>query len=336
MSRTDAQPGAAQRAWRPLPPAQEALLRRAERVEWLTVFLLSAVVLMMFLVVGQSQAMKTAWVEDMLSLVPPIAFLVAARFSRKPPDGEYINGHARAFDVAFLVAAVALTGVGVALVYGSASALLQQEHATVGVVEIGGRVVWQGWLMIAALVVSSIPPVLLGRPKMRLARELHLKPLHTDADMNKADWMTGLTGVVGVVGIGAGWWWADAASALVISASVLRDGLGNLRKVMRDLHDARPETIERGRGDPAVGRVRSAVEALDWVVACDVRLHEEGPRLSGVVTVTPRDARALPARLAQAHAAARTAHWRIDNITVSLVDAEVGDDDTGTAAARSA
>lgn len=37
----------------------------------------------------------------------------------------------------------------------------------------------------------------------------HLKPLRTDADMNKVDSMTGLTGltgVAGIVGIGFGLW----------------------------------------------------------------------------------------------------------------------------------
>jgi divalent metal cation (Fe/Co/Zn/Cd) transporter len=309
------------RPFRPLPAQQEALLRRAERLEWQTIGLLVAITVMMFLVMGQSQAMKAAWVEDVLSLVPPLAILVAAKVSRKRPDEEYVNGHARAFDVTFLVSAVALGGVGVALVYDSLSALLRQEHATIGAIEIGGHLVWQGWLMMGALVLSSIPPVWLGHRKLKLARELHLKPLHTDADMNKADWMTGLTGVVGIAGIGLGWWWADAVAALLIACSVLRDGAGNLRCAMRDMLDARPETTERGRGDPLVGRVREAVAALDWVARCEVRLHEEGMRLSGVVVVAARDGRALHARLLQAQDVARAVHWRLDEITATYAEA---------------
>lgn len=306
---------------RPLPPAQQALMARAVRLEWWTVGLMSAATTLMFLAAGDSQAMKTAWVEDLLSLVPPLAFLAAARFWRKPPDDEYVNGRSRAFDVTYLVSAVALTGVGVGLIHDGLHALAVREHPSIGAFVLGDTLVWQGWVMIAALVVSTLPPVFLGPMKLRLARELHLKPLHTDADMNKADWMTGLAGIVGVAGIGMGWWWADAGAALFISASVLKDGLSNLKYAMRDLHDARPETTERGRGDPLVGRVREAVAALDWVERCEVRLHEEGMRISGVVAVAPRDGRALRTRLQEAEDTARAVHWRVDEITATFLHA---------------
>ncbi len=43
--------------------------RKAVRLEWLTlVYMLSAVVLLA-LTLGQSQAMKAAWIEDLLSLL---------------------------------------------------------------------------------------------------------------------------------------------------------------------------------------------------------------------------------------------------------------------------
>ena len=302
---------------RPLPPAQQSLMREAVRLEWITVAAMAAVTVLMYLSAGQSQAMKTAWIEDLLSLVPPAAFLAAAAFSRRPPDEEFVNGRFRAFDITFLVSAVALTGVGLGLVYDGLRALLTREHPSIGSIQVGDQLVWQGWWMMAALVISSIPPVILGRRKLKLARALHLKPLRTDADMNKADWMTGLAGIGGVAGIGLGWWWADAAAALFISVSVLRDGLSNLKYAMRDLHDARPETTERGSGDPLVGRVCAAVAALPWVLRCEARLHEEGMRVSGIVHVWPRDERSLRDRLHEAERTAREVHWRIDEVTVA-------------------
>ncbi len=289
-------------------------MRRAVRLELWTVASMALVVLMVALSAGDSQAMKSAWVEDLLSLVPPLAFLAAAWFSQKPPDAEYVNGRMRAFDITFLVSAVALTGVGVGLVYDGMEALLTRKHPGIGTVEIGGTLVWHGWLMIGALLLSMAPPLLLGRKKLAVARELQLKPLHTDADMNKADWMTGLAGVAGIAGIGMGWWWADAVAALFISGSVLRDGAAALKSAMRDLHDARPETLERGRPDPLCDAVRDAVAALAWVRACEVRLHEEGPRLCGVLLVETRDGDATPAQLREAEDTARAVHWRVDEI----------------------
>lgn len=303
---------------RPLPDAQRAALARARRLCWWTLLLLSAVSVMMYAVMGGSQAMKTALIEDVLSLLPPLAFLVACRFQHPPVDDDYINGRARAFDINFLISAVALTGFGVGLVWDGLHTLLTASHPVIGSVAIGGRVVWMGWLMMAALALSALPPVLLGHAKLKLARELSLKPLHTDADTNKADWMTALAGIVGIAGIGFGWWWADASAALFIAGSVLKDGIANLRNAIRDLHDARPERLERDHDEPVVAAVHDAVAALPWVAGCRVRLHEEGFRISGAVFVRTSDGAIDPDRLCEAHSTACAVHWRIDEIVVTL------------------
>lgn len=79
--------------------------------------------------------------------------------------------------------------------------------------------------MIAVMAVTSVPPVILGRLKMRLAKDLHNKVLYADADMNKADWMTGAGSIVGIAGIGIGLWWADAAAALFPATRAPRGAL---------------------------------------------------------------------------------------------------------------
>src|SRR5690606_36061958 len=179
-------------------------LRRAERLCWWTLLWMSLVSALMYVTMGGSQAMKTALVEDLLSLVPPVAFLVASRFRRKGVDEEYITGRERAYDVNFLISAVALAGVGLALFYDGLNTLLTATRPVVGTVVVAGHVVWQGWMMMLALAVSAVPPMILGHKKLKLAEALSLKPLRTDADMGKADWMTALAGIVGVAGIGFG------------------------------------------------------------------------------------------------------------------------------------
>ena len=72
-----------------LPPEKEAVLRRARRVEWWTIFFLLTIIAVVGLVVGMSQTMKAMWVEDTLSLVPPAAFLVGVYYRRKPPDEQF-------------------------------------------------------------------------------------------------------------------------------------------------------------------------------------------------------------------------------------------------------
>lgn len=301
---------------RPLPGEQQHALHRAQRLCGWTLLWMGLVSVMMYLVMGGSQAMKTALVEDVLSLVPSIAFIVASRFRRKGVDQEYITGRERAFDINFLISAVALTGVGLALVYDGLHTLFTATRPVVGSVVIAGHVVWQGWLMIAALVVSVLPPVILGHKKLKLAQALCLKPLHTDADMSKADWQTAAAGIVGVAGIGMGWWWADAVAALAIAASILHDGARNLRVAVRDLHDARPQELDRSDPDPLPARLCDAVRALPWVEGCAVRLHEEGFHLSGVVLLDNRQVDAGQVREIRELACAMD--WRLDQIDVAL------------------
>ena len=301
---------------RELPERQRQALHRAERLCWWTLLWMSLVSALMFAAMGGSQAMKTALVEDLLSLVPAIAFLVASRFRRKGVDAEYITGRERAFDINFLISAVALAGVGLALVYDGLHTLLTATRPVVGSIVVAGHVLWQGWVMIAALAVSAVPPIILGRKKLKLARQLSLKPLHTDADMGKADWMTALAGIAGVAGIGFGLWWADAVAALVIAGSILHDGASNLRGAVRDLHDARPQELERDAPDPLPDRLCAEISALPWMDGCAVRLHEEGFHLSGIVLLHNRTLTA--AQVEEVRAIAQALDWRLDQIDVSI------------------
>ncbi|VXB00245.1 Cation diffusion facilitator family transporter [Luteimonas sp. 9C] len=315
---------------RPLGAAQLRDLQRAARLCWWSIALLGAITVMMFLTMGGSQAMLTALVEDVLSLLPPIAFLIALRFRTRGVDATYVDGRERAFDITFLASSVALTAVGLLLVVDGLHVLATRTHPVVGSIAIGDAVVWQGWVMIAALAVSCVPPVILGRMKLKLARALDSKPLHTDADMNKADWMTAVAGIVGVLGIGFGLWWADAAAAVFIAFEVLRDGVRNLRNAVRDLHDARPQRVDRSDHDTLPDQVVEAVSRHPDVAACRVRFHEEGLRLSGVVYATPR-AGALTAAAAQAiRETARAVHWRIDEVHVVPDGADAPDGDTSS------
>ena len=186
-----------------LPERQAATLRKAVRYEWITIAFLAGAITLVGLVAGNSQAMKVAWAEDMLSLAPPIAFLIAVRIIRKPPTAKRPYGYHRSVGVGHLVAAIALTTMGTLLIIDSAVGLVTAEHPSIGSVQLFGQVFWLGWLMMGAMVVTGVPPVLLGRVKMKLAEALHDKVLYADAKMNKADWMTALSSFVGVAGSGS-------------------------------------------------------------------------------------------------------------------------------------
>jgi cation diffusion facilitator family transporter len=259
-----------------LPDEQKDALRKAIRFEWITLAFLTVSTVLVFLVLGNSQAMKAAWIEDLLSFLPPIAFLLAVRLIRRPPTEQHPYGYHRSVGIAHLVAAVALVAMGSFLIVDSGAGLLSAEHPTIGGIELFGQTVWLGWLMVAAMLLTAAPPVYLGRVKIKLAEKLHDKVLYADADMNKADWMTAGAAAVGVLGIGVGLWWADYAAALLISVSILRDGVKNLRGAVGALIDTRAHTVDDSAPDPLNRRIDTYLKGLPWVKEAASRVRDEG------------------------------------------------------------
>ncbi|GAA4414815.1 cation transporter [Georgenia halophila] len=304
-----------------LPEDQEAALRRAVRLAWLTIAFLVTAVVLVYLVMGSSQAMKTAWAEDMLSFIPPISFLVAIRATRRRPSPKHPYGYHRSVGVGHLVAATALLVMGAILVFDSASGLLAGEHPPVGLMEVGGHVVWSGWLMIGAMAYTLVPPVLLGRAKMPLAKKLHDRVLYADADMNKADWMTAAAAMLGVLGIGVGLWWADSVAALFVSGSILHDGVRNIRVAVAALMDARAETFDGAEPHPLVDELDGRLGRLDWVAEARSRVRDQGHVFHVESFVVPVEGYAPRlADLIEAREMAISIDWKIDDMIVVPVE----------------
>lgn len=138
-----------------LPPEQQRALRDATRLEWGTLAFLAVTVTLVFLVLGSSQAMRTAWIEDLLSFLPPIAFLVATRVIRRAPTAKHPYGLHRATAVAHLVAAVSLLVTGGYLLVESA---LWWADAAAAIL-IAASITWDGIRNLRSAVSgSSTPP----------------------------------------------------------------------------------------------------------------------------------------------------------------------------------
>ena len=141
----------------------------------------------LYATMGTSQAMRTSFFEDVVSVVPSLAFLVGTAVARRAPEPDYPYGTHRATSIAYLTASLALCAMGVFLLAEAAVKALSDEKTTIGGFALFGHVVWGGWPMLAAVAYSAVPSVLLGRAKLRLAPEIHDKVLFADADMMKAD-----------------------------------------------------------------------------------------------------------------------------------------------------
>jgi cation diffusion facilitator family transporter len=264
-----------------LPAEIEDAMRRARKLAWISIGFLASIVVVMAIVMGGSQAMRTAWIEDMLSLLPPIAFLIALHLERKPATAKFPFGFYRANSLAFLIAATALTAMGAMLLYGAGSTLIRREHPTISSFNLFGREIWMGWVMIAVLVYSVIPPIVLGRLKKPVAAKIADKVLHTDALMNAADWQTGLAGILGIAGVAFGLWWADAVAAGFISFSILVDGLRSMRSSIFELIDGAPRKIDGPDVDPLVHKLVDRLKDVHGDVSIQIR--ETGRYMRAVI-----------------------------------------------------
>ena len=149
-----------------LPAKQQEMLRRAIRLEWITLGLPGRRDHP-----GRAGARQLPGHEGRLDRGPAVAGAADRLPGRRPhhppaPRPAWPYGYHRSIGVGHLVAAVALLTMGTFLIIDSALGLLTAEHPTIGTVELFGQVFWLGWLMIAAMVVTGIPPVILGHLKM--------------------------------------------------------------------------------------------------------------------------------------------------------------------------
>ena len=303
-----------------LPDELRPDLQKAKRVAWLSIVLLTLGSAIYVVTMGQSEAMKTAWVTEILSILPPVAYLVALRFELRPPSRRFPFGYFRAISISYLIAACALTLIGVWLLWDALTKLIGQKRPPIGSTVIFGHQLWAGWVMIAVLIASMLVGMLLGRLKEPLAKRLHDKALKAEAEMNHDEWISEGAAVFGLLLVAFGFWWGDAGAAAFISMEIVRDGWHNVRQVVGDLMDEAPTVMEKRELEKLPGEIERAAERLDWVADAAVRLREQGRVLTGNVFVVPRPGTGdLVARLESATEQLTKLDWRLHGVTVSAV-----------------
>lgn len=314
-------PNSAQFGRTDLPETQRIALKKAIRWELFTIVYTSITITVVAFVVGGSQAMRTAWIEDMLSLLPQLAFLTAVIFVRRRPTVKHPYGLHRAMGVGHLVAGIALLAVGLNLAVEAVTGLIAAEHPTIGTVQLFGQTIWLGWLMIAVMVIVVVGPVFIyGPAKAKLAPVLHNKLLYADADMAKADWQTNAASIVGVLGIGLGIWWLDGAAALFISIGIVWDGVRNTKGAVIDLMDQRARSYDDKQPHPLAGEITGYLRSLPWVLDAGVRLRDEGQVFHVEAFVVPRRAKVRTETLSAASEGIARLDWKVQDVVVVPVE----------------
>lgn len=302
-----------------LPPEQERAMRKAIRLEWFTIAYMLTALTAVYFALGSSQAMKAAWLEDMLSLVPPAAFLIATRYRDRRPTEQMEWGYHRAISVAYVAGAIAIVALGLFVLFDSSHKLIRAEHPAIGLVELWDWHFWQGYLMLAVLVYTGFPPVILGLMKKPLAEKLHDKVLYADAEMQRADWMTAAAAMGGVIGIGFGIWWLDSAAAIVIGLDVVRDGARYTGRAVLNLMDARPRTYDESKPHPLKLQVEHELVKMDWIREAVVRMRELGQVFAVNVIAVPAGDEDIPDRVEETIERVRELDWKLHDVSVTVV-----------------
>ncbi|KDA06966.1 cobalt transporter [Microbacterium sp. CH12i] len=315
-----------------LPPEQQRALKKAVRWEYLTIAYTAITITVVALVVGNSQAMRTAWIEDMFSLIPQIAFLIALIFVRRKPSLQRPYGMHRAMGVGHLVAGVALLAVGLNLAFEAISGLVAAEHPTIGTTNLFGHTIWLGWLMVAVMAIIVVGPFIYGRAKSKLAPILHNKLLYADADMAKADWQTNAASIIGVLGVGIGLWWLDGVAALFISLGIIWDGLRNAKSAVVDLMDQRARTYDDKRPHPLALDIVEHLRAQPWIADAAVRMRDQGQVFHVEAFIVPRKHRVSIHQINDVSESLSALDWKVQDVVV--IPSERLPDEADTARSR--
>jgi cation diffusion facilitator family transporter len=324
------------------PPEQLAARQRMIQLCRLSCVLLTTGGIFLFMTVGNSQSMKTAWITDFLTILPPLSLLLALRHELKPPSRRFPYGYMRSTSVAFLVTAGTLSLMGLFLFVDSGLKLVRGEHPSIGSMVLFGREFWAGWAMITALTYSMCIGILIGRLKRPVARVLHSKALAADAKSNSAEWMSEGAAIIGLTFVAFGAWWGDALAALFISFEIIRDGWISTRLVLADLMDESPTTLDDQSLESLPERLRRSAQGMEWVERAGVRLREHGHAVTGEVFIVPRDRASALQHVEAAGRRLRSMDWRLHDLLVVLTPAldEVdpprtrGEHDSRSSAAR--
>ena len=304
-----------------VPDEQREALRKAIKWQIFTICYTLGTITVVAFVLGNSQAMKTAWIEDILSLIPQITFLICLRLVRRKPTRKHPYGYHRVMTTGHLVAGVALLAIGTHLAYDAAMGLISVEHPTIGTVNLFGATVWLGWLMVGVMAVIVVGPVFLyGPAKTKLAPVLHNKIIYADADMARADWHTNAASIVGVLGVGFGLWWLDGAAAIFIALGIIVDGFKNTRAALFDLMDQRGRKIDDSGPHPIGKLIADTARAKPWVKDAALRLRDQGQVFHMEVFLAPTEQTVSLTDLGELAAEIAELDWKVQDVVLIPTD----------------
>lgn len=219
----------------------ENIAGRVRRLEYLAIALTVFSAAARYLVMGGSVAMLASILEDLTELIAPVAILLTLHLDSRPANDRFPYGHQRIGSLSFFGAALALLVLGVLTCWQGVERILSGGIADYGRSTFAGHDIWQGWIMIAVLVVTAAVMLPVMNAKREVAPKLRLAALTTDASSNQAHITVALSAALGIFLTSLGWGWADPAAAILVGGVILFDGWRDLRSAAAELIDESPD-----------------------------------------------------------------------------------------------
>lgn len=301
------------------PAALKKLYHTAFNLELLSFIYMISATMFSFLVMSNSQTMKTVWLEDSLGIIPPLSFLITSKIIRWKATRNFPYGFHKAVGIAYLISSAALFVLGLYLCIDGSITLIKQDKPNLAFIHIFGQSIWFGYVMIVALLWSSIPSTFLGHFKIPLAKQLYDKILFADSKMNKASWMSGFASILGIIGIGFGYWWADATVGIIISFSIINDGYSNTKQAILDLMDEVPKQIDNNINDPLINEVKNIISHEDWIKNFKLRFRDDGHIFFGEIFVEPKSKEISLDKINHLREKIQKYHWRLNDIVIEPI-----------------
>jgi cation diffusion facilitator family transporter len=197
--------------------------------------------------------------------------LMAVRVSDKPADDDHHYGHAKMESLVALVEAGMLVGVSIWVAYEALNRLIFGGH----------EVALSPWLF-AIIIVSIAVDLNRSRQLKATADKTGSAALAADALHFMADMWSSIAVLIGLAFVWLGFPWADALSALVVSAFIFRAAWNLGRETINNLLDAAPAGASES--------IRTEALSMNGVLDVrQLRLRNIGPNLhADLIVDVPR------------------------------------------------
>ena len=205
-----------------------------------------------------SLALIADGVHTLSDVVTSGVVLFGFKIAGKPADKEHPFGHGRAEYVATLIIAVMLGVVGFEFIKSAVGRLIAPVPVTAG------------WGVLAAIFLTLLVKVWLGRFSQRLGQHIESSALKADAWHHRSDAISSALVLAALGGSSLGYPALDGAGGILVGSYLIWSGLAIAKEVIDPLLGEPPSP-------ELIGRIRKLCQTREHVIdAHDITVHNYG------------------------------------------------------------